>query len=462
MTWCRRGRGAGGRRINEAEAEVVRRIFQLFAAGESPRAIARQLNAEGVPGPGRAAVAGHHDPRPGRARHRHPQQRALRRAAGLEPLQLRQGPAHRQAGGAAEPARAVGAACRCRSCASSTTRCGRRSRRGRARSASPWPGTTRGNALNRAHRRKFLLTGLLECGVCGGGYTIMGKDRYGCAGHRNKGTCGNDRTIAARRSRGGCWTGSSTAAGARAVRGVRPRLPGGVQPPAARRWRSGPGSRRRLAAGRAQDRGMIRAIEDGLYQPSMKERMAELEAEKARLVTELAVSRTPTPIACTRTCRSSTGARWRSWRRCWPTRSSAEAMDAIRALITRIVLTPRAEGGDGRDAARRSGPDPGDLRRRRTRRRPPGDGGRSGVFREVKCRWLRGQDLNLRPSGYEPDELPGCSTPRAIVEGAAAARCWLVRAAVVAVAMRWGLVGMVGWTWRRPTLPRLETQYHGR
>jgi hypothetical protein len=29
-----------------------------------------------------------------------------------------------------------------------------------------------------------------------------------------------------------------------------------------------------------------------------------------------------------------------------------------------------------------------------------------------KLIWLRGRDLNPRPSGYEPDELPGCSTPR--------------------------------------------------
>ncbi len=31
---------------------------------------------------------------------------------------------------------------------------------------------------------------------------------------------------------------------------------------------------------------------------------------------------------------------------------------------------------------------------------------------DLRGKGLRGQDLNLRPSGYEPDELPGCSTPR--------------------------------------------------
>src|SRR5476649_1769894 len=33
----------------------------------------------------------------------------------------------------------------------------------------------------------------------------------------------------------------------------------------------------------------------------------------------------------------------------------------------------------------------------------------SEVFLRVS-NWVQGLDLNQRPSGYEPDELPGCST----------------------------------------------------
>jgi hypothetical protein len=42
----------GERTINEAQAEVVRRILRDFAAGKSPLTVARDLNAEGIAGPG--------------------------------------------------------------------------------------------------------------------------------------------------------------------------------------------------------------------------------------------------------------------------------------------------------------------------------------------------------------------------------------------------------------------------
>ena len=45
----------GGRRINESEAAVVRRIYKLYADGMSPRRIAKALNGEGIRGPHGAA-----------------------------------------------------------------------------------------------------------------------------------------------------------------------------------------------------------------------------------------------------------------------------------------------------------------------------------------------------------------------------------------------------------------------
>ena len=85
--------------------------------------------------------------------------------------------------------------------------------------------------------------------------------------------------------------------------------------------------------------------------------------------------------------------------------------------------------------------------------------------------------MNLRPSGYEPDELPGCSTPR---HGTFAAG----KMSVMLFRQMKGPPNLVrDWrpgipfggpvaiekistcalqTWQRPTLPRLETKYHQR
>ena len=51
------------------------------------------------------------------------------------------------------------------------------------------------NRLNGTHRPRHLLSGLLECGVCGGPYAMRGQDRYGCSNHVMTGSCANGRGI---------------------------------------------------------------------------------------------------------------------------------------------------------------------------------------------------------------------------------------------------------------------------
>ena len=50
--------------------------------------------------------------------------------------------------------------------------------------------------IERGHRPRYLLSGLLTCGCCGAGYIMISNARYGCSAARNRGTCANKKTIA--------------------------------------------------------------------------------------------------------------------------------------------------------------------------------------------------------------------------------------------------------------------------
>lgn len=57
------------------------------------------------------------------------------------------------------------------------------------------PRKQRRPGLSIAHRPAYLLSGLLDCGTCGGHYAIVVSDRYGCIGHHRSRACSNCRMI---------------------------------------------------------------------------------------------------------------------------------------------------------------------------------------------------------------------------------------------------------------------------
>jgi site-specific DNA recombinase len=57
----------------------------------------------------------------------------------------------------------------------------------------------KGIRSERARRPNYLLSGLLKCGTCGGGFSKISQSHYGCSTARNKGTC--DNLLAIRRDK---------------------------------------------------------------------------------------------------------------------------------------------------------------------------------------------------------------------------------------------------------------------
>ena len=342
----------GERIVNEAQAEIVRRVFRAFASGISPRAIARRLNDEGIPGPDGAlwtdsTLRGHtargtgfinnelyigklvwnrlryvKDPATGKRVSRlNPRDKWIT----TEVPELRivddalwQAAKARQGELAAKYANVITAT--------------------RAAHA---------NRLNSTHRPRSLLSGLLVCGCCGGPYALRGQDRYACSNHVMNGSCANGRSI------------TRAALEARMLEGLRARL---MAPEVAaeamrayaeetnrlnRERRAGSeADRKALADVEKKLKEIVTVIEDGGYSRPLMMRLRELEAKQDELTEQL--SRAPMDIPDIHP--NGAGIYRRKVERLAEAlrhpQERDEAAEAIRALIDHITLTPGLRRGE--------------------------------------------------------------------------------------------------------------------
>lgn len=342
----------GDREIIAEEADIIRRIFREFASGKSPKAIATDLNSEGIPGPlGRAwgdtSIRGHitrgtgilnnelytgvlvwnrqrfiKDPSTGKRVSRpNPESQWIRtEVPHLRMIEddLWQAVRNRQ--------KQISAI------------------------FGPNPANTLEGRMKRLHltvRPVSLLTGLLTCGCCGGKFGIITPGRYACLNHHRRGTCDNGRSITREKIEARVLAGIkdklvSSKAVAEAVKAYAEemnRLNHDRRAQAAI-------DRKNLAKIEKAIAGIISAIEDGMYQPSMKARMDDLERQKADITARLSKSPDDIPdihpnIAnlyrlrverLTEALNDPDGGR--------------QAAEALRSLIGEIVLTPGTKRGE--------------------------------------------------------------------------------------------------------------------
>ena len=343
----------GDREIDQAQADVIRRIFRDFAAGISPRAIAKALNDGSIAGPdgklwNDTSIRGHakrgtgiinNELYIGRLiwnRQRYVKDPSTgRRVSRLNPEsdwvitevpelrivddRLWQAVKDRQGEIAEKYVNVIDAV--------------------REAHAS--------NKLNGLHRPKSLLSGLVFCGCCGGPYSLRGAGRYACSAHVTNRSCSNSRTI------------PRAELEERVLAGLKNRLMAPEVAAEAMRAYAEETNRlnreRRVGADAARTElvkversiaSMIAAIEDGLYEPSMKVRMPELERRKAELVALLAQAPVDIPDIHPNAAEIYRKKVERLSEALNKPDDRAEAGEAIRALIEKITLKPGPNRGE--------------------------------------------------------------------------------------------------------------------
>ena len=196
------------------------------------------------------------------------------------------------------------------------------------------------NHLTGSKRRKFFLSGLLKCGKCGGGYTIVSTDRYGCANRKNRGTCNNSKTVKRQDIEG------------RVLSGLKNRL---LEPKAISLFMDEyiallkkaeidnefeqKGFKQELRKTETQIDAIIHAIEQGIITSTTRNRLLELEVQKTKLKTKLH-ERFHHPVPDKEMISVYKEKVADLSEALYEPQIKSAAMDALRPLIDRIVLKP--------------------------------------------------------------------------------------------------------------------------
>tara|TARA_R110000787_G_scaffold88103_5_gene187254 strand:+ start:62 stop:1804 length:1743 start_codon:yes stop_codon:yes gene_type:complete len=329
----------GDREIDPTEAKIVRRIFIDYAAGKSPRVIAHELNAEGIAGPrasgwGPSTIHGNvkrgngilnnelyigrlvwnrqrflKDPETGkRVARANPQEEWI--TQDVPELRILDDELWAEV----------------------------KARQGAIRKRYV---SDESNGLTATRRKRYLFSGLIKCAECGGGYSLVYRDSFGCSTVKNKGTCGN-------RTRIGREELESRVLSALRENLMTPDLFKEFCEEYTReinRLRMEASSdiiakRAEMTKVESQIEKMVQAVMDGFYSPSMKEKMPILEARKAELIRDLEHAEEPPALL-----HPNMALEYRSrvtglFEALQDEQTRLEASDDIRALVGRIVVSP--------------------------------------------------------------------------------------------------------------------------
>jgi site-specific DNA recombinase len=285
----------GERIVDLAEAAVVTRIFRAYAAGESPKRIALRLNADGMSGPRGGAWSGStingnrqrgtgilnnelyvgrlvwnrlgysKDPDTGRRRSR-PKPTSQVVTVAVPDLRIIDD----------ELWQAV------------RDRQERLDRQGAAAPVNFWS----------KQRPRYLFSGLMRCAACGGGYSKISQQHFGCSTARNKGPTSCDNRLTIRRD----------VLEQAVLEGLRDRM---MDPALFKafvaefiaewnRLQAGAAADTTARAGelervRRQIERLVDALADGAAMASVRDRLTGLEARRLQLERDIADSVAPAP-----------------------------------------------------------------------------------------------------------------------------------------------------------------------